>query len=550
MYFFGLLSIGLAAVLGTSTAFAQCEGPQIFASDAVAIDVLGWCVDIEGDVMAVGAIGVDDACPGNPTCNSGALYIFERTSGVWGESQQITAAGIQLEDEFGNDVSISGDRMIVGAHKQDTGKAYILRKVGGTWVEEQMLSGSSTATGFHFGHSVCLDGDTALVGTMRDNHAGIQSGSAYLFERVAGIWTESTNLKASNAAGGDLYGRASDLNGDLAIIGAHLHDTAPASDEGAAYIYERDSNGTPLDPLDDIWNETLLLPADPVLGGFFGRSVAISGDRAIVGSSFAQSGASQPGAVYVFERIGGVWTQVDKLIASDGNDADGFGISLSLDGDLLMVGARHNDETAMNAGAVYVFEHTGSAWVETSKVLASTGAANDGLADETGLAVSGDTLVVTSRFHTGPALLAGTVYTFDLTDCLGETYCPAVANSSGLVGKCTVSGSQIIGNDDLILTASQLPPGEFGMFLGSLTAGQSQLGGFTGILCLAGDIGRFNQSGLIGTGPVWSITVDMNSIPVNPAQPVLPGDTWHFQFWHRDVGNDTNMTEAARVTFH
>ena len=106
-------------------------------------------------------------------------------------------------------------------------------------------------------------------------------------------------------------------------------------------------------------------------------------------------------------------------------------------------------------------------------------------------------------------------------------------------------------NDDVTLTASQLPPGQFGYFLAGQTQGFFQPPASQGYICLSGAIGRFNQPQNVGQGPTFSIQVDLTAVP----QPtgfvvVLPGDTWNFQCWYRDMGAASNFTDGVSVTFN
>ncbi|MCP3918907.1 MAG: LamG domain-containing protein [bacterium] len=130
----------------------------------------------------------------------------------------------------------------------------------------------------------------------------------------------------------------------------------------------------------------------------------------------------------------------------------------------------------------------------------------------------------------------------------GGNYCtPAVPNSSGLSGTISAYGSPVAGANDLVLVAEQLPPGEFGYFLGSMTDGFFQPPGSNGNICLSGNIGRFNAPADIGPGPALSIRVDLSSIPVNPPTAGAPGDVWFFQCWYRD-GATSNFTDGIAMT--
>ncbi|MCP3914934.1 MAG: hypothetical protein GY711_05225 [bacterium] len=129
------------------------------------------------------------------------------------------------------------------------------------------------------------------------------------------------------------------------------------------------------------------------------------------------------------------------------------------------------------------------------------------------------------------------------------SYCPALPNSTGQPGRIAAAGSAVVAHEDLSLIASDLPPGQFGYFLTSQTPGMFQPPGSSGIICLSGNLGRFSQPALVIQGPTGSIALDLDSMPVNPTMPVLPGASWYYQCWYRDIGNTNNFTDAVQVTF-
>ena len=188
---------------------------------------------------------------------------------------------------------------------------------------------------------------------------------------------------ASDGATNDYFGRSSCLSGDLAIAGAYGHD----SSRGAAYVFKRQlkSDGSG----DSEWiEEAKLVPADLDPSDTFGSAVSLSGDLAIAGSRLDDDKGSSSGSAYIFKRqlksdgSGDYeWLQEAKLLASDGAESDRFGFSVSIWGDIAIVGAYGHDSSR---GAVYVFSRNlksdGSGdyeWIEEAKLLASDGAASD-----------------------------------------------------------------------------------------------------------------------------------------------------------------------------
>jgi FG-GAP repeat len=317
---------------------------ELTASDGAADDQFGISVALSGDTAIVGAVGDDDAVKG--IMDSGSAYIFERSSsGVWTQQPKLTADDRAAGDQFGIYVAISGDTAIVSAWKDDdavkgmnnSGSAYIFVRSGGGWVPQTKLTASDGAAGDQFGTSVALSGDTAIVGAY-----GVASfsGAAYIFERNSSVWVPKAKLTAEGGKAGDEFGSFVALSGDTAIVGA----LKVAGSSGAAYIFERNSNG--------VWVLKAKLTAEGgAAGDYFGSSVAISGDTAIVGA-FGDDGK---GSAYIFVRSGDTWTPQTKLTANDGAADDQFGISAAISGDTAIVGAVGDDDKGMNSGSAYVF---------------------------------------------------------------------------------------------------------------------------------------------------------------------------------------------------
>lgn len=549
--FFLSLNAMLLGVFMASPLSAQCFEQQLLAGDPEALDAFGWGMDIEGDLMAVGAIGGDDACIGNPNCNSGAVYVFRRIAGVWTQEAKLTASDAEIDDEFGQDVAISGDRILIGAHKREEGAAYVFLHDGNSWVEEQKLVGSGLSNNFHFGHSVSLDGDVALIGTMRDNTQGDETGAAFVFVRIGGVWVEQAKLLASDAAAGDRYGRSCDLQGDYIAIGGHLHDGVGA-DSGSAYVYERDDNGTPGDLSDDTWPEAaVLVPGDIVPGMKFGRCVDFTGDILIVGAEFGEDGGVATGAAYIYFRNGaGNWIQVQKLLPSNGADGDQFGISVALDGEYALIGSRSADEAGAASGAIYVFSRTPGGYFETAILTGPDSAPGDRLGDETGVQISGVTAAFTSRFSAAAANVGGTAYLFQLNDCLGTNYCDLSPNSAGPGASIRTAGLASISQNDFTLISTDAIPNKVGLFFYGPNQINVPLG--DGRLCVGGVV-RLNPPVVTDGSGTATRVVDLTTAPAGagPNQ-ITAGSTWNFQHWLRDpdaMGSGFTLSNGVEVSF-
>ena len=254
--------------------------------------------------------------------------------------------------------------------------------------QEAKLTASDAADVDLFGWSVALSGDTAVVGAPNDEHeGGIIGGSAYVFVRSGTGWTEQAKLTASDAATVDDFGRSVALSGDTAVIGAFTDDDN-GSGSGSAYVFVRSGSG---------WTgQAKLTASDAATNGLFGTSVALSDDTAVVGAQTDDhAGVTSPGSAYVFVRSGTGWTEQAKLTASDPSAFAQFGHSVALSGDTAVVGA-HRDGS-FSDGSAYVFVRSGTVWSEQAKLTASDAADGDWFGF--GVALAGDTALVGAKLE-------------------------------------------------------------------------------------------------------------------------------------------------------
>ncbi|MHC4698754.1 MAG: FG-GAP repeat protein [Planctomycetota bacterium] len=294
---FGLIS---AIILLPATHPAQAQVCQLFerqkltAPDAAPHDRFGSDVATDGARVIVGAWHDND--------RTGSAYLYRRDDNgtpldswddTWVLEGKLTASGGTGREAFGSSVSIHADRALVGAPEHDgaassTGSAYVFRRVG-SWVEETMLTASDAAPYDYFGYSVSISGDTAIAGAPGYDGAGPYSGAVYVFrlhdngtplDPGDDFWTEEAQLTASNADAEDRFGGAAFIDGDRLIVGARRAKNGA----GAAYVFRRGDNGTPLVPSDDFWIEEAELAASDADAAGFGSSVSIAGDRIAVGA--------------------------------------------------------------------------------------------------------------------------------------------------------------------------------------------------------------------------------------------------------------------------
>jgi hypothetical protein len=389
-----------SAYIFTRSGSTWTQQAKLSAADAAPEDGFGVSVALSGDTAVVGAYRDDDA-----GSNSGSASIFTRSGSTWTQQAKLTDANGAADDWFGYSVAVSGDTAIVGAQHDDdagssSGSAYIFTRSGLTWTQQAKLNAADGATFDNFGWSVALSGDTAIIGAFGDDDAGSNSGSAYIFTRSGSTWTQQAKLTAADAAGGDNFGYSVALSGDTAIVGAYLDDDA-GDGSGSAYIFTR--SGT-------TWTqEAKLTGADAAALDYFGGSVALCGDTAIVGAKAADNAGVSSGSAYVFTRSGSIWTQQAKLFATDGASGDSFGI-VALSGDTAIVGASGDDDAGADSGSAYIFTRSGAAWAQQAKLTAADGAAGDRFGES--IALSGDIAIIGAYLDDDQGSNSGSAYIF------------------------------------------------------------------------------------------------------------------------------------------
>ena len=379
---------------------------KLTASDGAGNDQFGNSVSISGNTVVVGASDDDS--------QKGSAYVFVKPSGGWSNMTQtakLTASDGAEGDEFGYSVSVSGDTVVVGADGDDddgdwSGSAYVFVKPGGGWsnmTQTAKLTASDGAEGDYFGGSVSISGETVVVGANGDT-----SGSAYVFVKPGADWadmTQTAKLTASDGAASDYFGYSVSISGDTVVVGAHYAD----SQKGSAYVFVK-----PGADWADMTQTAKLTASDGVANDYFGYSVSISGDTVVVGAPFDDDNGGYSGSAYVFVKPSGGWsnmTQTAKLTASDGAEGDYFGVSVSISGDTVVVGAEGDDDNGGYSGSAYVFVKPSGGWsnmTQTAKLTASDGAALDDFGYS--VSISGDTVVVGAE---GDDSQKGSAYVFD-----------------------------------------------------------------------------------------------------------------------------------------
>lgn len=375
--------LGLLSWLGLGTvASAQyCSGlSMLTASDAAAEDYFGASVSISGNYAIVGSQADDDNYD-----TAGSAYIYQRTGMGWQEVQKLTASDAAADDWFGYSVSISGNYAIVGAigkgdRGENSGAAYIYQRTDLGWQEVQKLTASEGTPYDLFGIQVEIDGDYAIVGTR---------GEAYIFERTDLGWQEVKQLTASSGTTEDRFGYNVSISGNYAVVGA-LWDDVRGKDSGSAYIYERTDMG---------WQEVQKITAsDGNVDDWYGISVSISGNYALIGAFQDQYMDEPSGAAYLYERRDTGWQEVQKLTASDIEYERWFGISVSIQGNKAIIGG---------SSSAYIFERGAMGWQEV-KQLTVFGGRNIHFGES--VSISGDHAIIGASWDNHRGSKAGSAF--------------------------------------------------------------------------------------------------------------------------------------------
>lgn len=406
--------------------------PQAYlkVSNAEAGDLMGWSVALQGDTIAVGAphensiqttIANSSSLPtaagdDDSEAQAGAVYVFVRSGNTWSQQAYLKASNSDWHDNLGLRIDLDGDTIVAGVQDDSdqttisnsgslpgvggpnelefgSGAVWVFVRTGTTWSQQAFLKASNAESLDSLGASVAIDGDTIVAGAQGENsnqttisHTGslptpagdddsaAAAGAAYVFVRSGTTWSLQAYLKASNAEAGDAFGTSVAIDGDTVVVGANSEDSAvttvanagalptpagdddSAADSGAAYVFVR--TGT-------TWSQQAYLKApNAEAGDLFGRPVAIDGDTIVVGAYWEDSAATSvanndalptpandddnalnAGAAYVFERTGTTWSQKAYLKAPNAEIWDSFG-TVDISGSTIVSGAFNEDSAS------------------------------------------------------------------------------------------------------------------------------------------------------------------------------------------------------------
>ncbi|MDQ4120241.1 MAG: FG-GAP-like repeat-containing protein [Acidobacteriota bacterium] len=307
------------------------------------------------------------------------------------QRSKLSASDATTNNLFGASLAMSGDTIIVGAPNTTIGEnyaqgaAYVFVRHGTGWVEQAKLVASDGRRGDSFGVSVALSGSIAIIGAYGvDLMPGCQilcdEGAAYVFSRNGTTWTQVQKVISIDPIPLERFGYNVEIENGTAFISEHLADIGEYSDRGWVNVYQQNGNAFSL--------QQRLTTDTPELWGF-GVGMDFQDDTFVASAMGNNTG----GVVYVFVRSGTGWIQQQRLQASDPEPANHFGKSVSVSGNLLVVGDYFDDIGGKaNQGSAYIFTRSGNLWSQRQKLTAGGGRAGDKFGNAVG--ASGNTVVV------------------------------------------------------------------------------------------------------------------------------------------------------------
>lgn len=371
-------------------------------------DGFGYSVAISGTDLVVGTPDGDSGI-----ADAGCVYLYDLTSPVpatpVGQLNHPNPSG----QNFGYSVALSGTKIVVGACQdgvgEDLSRAYIYDLGSGTpTVPVLSLDDGTPLTNEQFGFAVAISGDRVVVSAPRDDTMGNDSGRAFAYDLSSptpGVPTAI--LTDSSPAADDLFGMSLSLSGDMVAVGAHLDDDG-ASNSGSVYCFD----------LASVTPEVAVASIDnpgPSTNDEFGRAVALSGSRLLVGASGDNTGASSAGSAYVFEVLSGTpGTPVASINNPSPSSNEEFGGAVAISGSSVVVGSSRDDKGASNAGSVAVYD---LAAVDPGDPVLLIDNPSPTINDYFGgaVAASGSLVAVGAKQDDAGASNAGTVYVYDIT---------------------------------------------------------------------------------------------------------------------------------------
>lgn len=370
--------------------------------------------------------------------------------------EKLVASDGEYHDRFAFTTALVSGWAFCGAPYDDdiesqSGAVYVFQESGSGWNFAQKLKASDPAFGTALGEALAASGSWMVAATPHDfpTGGGIAKGSAHVYQLQGGVWQHAQKVVPSDSASvfQEYFGFSVALRGNRMVIGEQFDNTL-AVHAGSAYVFELQGA---------TWVEVAKVYAlDNEVSGLFGYAVAIDGERLVIGAPFQDNGTtsnSNRGAAYVFERVGANWLQTQKLVANDSVNGDAFGLSIAVSGDVILVGTENHEHSPGLKGAVYVFTRQGGTFVQTQELSTQDNENGDALAGH--IAIEGNLAAVSAAGDDDLALYSGSAYVFRLQQGawqqIAKVLAPDGVYGDTFANSLSLSGSRLLvgcSNDD------------------------------------------------------------------------------------------------------
>lgn len=409
------LSVGNAVFASEGSPCKANTSSCVFGSGAARfISQLNPSDDAIADVYGVAtAIGHDTAIIGAPwdserSYRAGAVYVYKRdgVGAAWRLATKIFAPTPVARGLFGSAVALSNGKVLVGAPGEkkaelaSVGAAYLYENTQGNWVNAAAIRSNDGRAGDFFGASVAFVGDMIAVGAHLADGAAVDAGAVYFFAKNSDNWKQTSKLQPETLKAGTLFGNALAGSDLFLAVGAYGYDvSAPGS--GAVFMY-RVNAGKP------VFHSLLETPQKKAFAEF-GWSVALSGNRLLVGAPYEDNAQQATGIAYVydFDSAANAWKASARLVSSDKGWNDRFAASVALDADTAVVGA------PFGVAFVYSFDTATRTWIQRNRIV-GTIPQSDALYSRT-VSVAGNYVIVGAPVARDGNDGAGAAYVFSTT---------------------------------------------------------------------------------------------------------------------------------------
>ncbi len=359
------------------------------ASDQLTYDYFGYSVDVRNGIIVAGAYNKD----ADSVNSAGAVYVFDVRNGFVTDTQtaKIVAPDLFLGGQFGFDVALSDNYLIVGAPQFDlTGRAYIFGPSATTgWENPQLLARLYLAAGQNyskFGIKVDMEDNLAVVSASEMDLTANDQGAVYVFDGSAG-WSGDMNetavLTTSSPEVWDNFGIGLCLSGDQILAGSAKKDIR-FNDEGQLFYFEKPATGWA-----NATETQAISPPEHIANTYdmFGDAVAKCGDYIAIG---APGYHGNQGRVFVYQNTGQGWSKIAELRPYDTTSYYKFGDVVAMTEDLIVVGA-----PSTGRGQALLFEKPAGGWTDMTET-ASLKPLDDIQCSNFGYSIDiyGDTIVV------------------------------------------------------------------------------------------------------------------------------------------------------------